>query len=199
MADITEVILKGACAGQAIYNVLHFKNTGDLEISTLPEAMELGGATSWINELVDFICSDYSISSLLVRQSIDTVAGPQIEVPFSTTYTGQGGGSAEHLPTSAVIKWLTAVGGRSGRGRSYLGPLSSGHVIDGTITSSIVTAIEGFATSMLSVFSLLGESYNGNWEFGIWSRLLSVFNGMTGGIARPQAKTQRRRQLGVGI
>jgi hypothetical protein len=198
MADIVEAIIKGACVGQAVYNVLHFRNNGDLALATLATALEAGGALSFMNEMMDFICDDYTVSSLLCRSNIDTTPGPQVEVPFSVTYTGQAA-SAGTLTASALIKWVTAVGGRSGRGRTYFGPTAQAGVADGNLSSGVFTDLQDLANRMFSIFTTGGEDYNGNWEFGIWSPTLAAFNPMLQGIPRLAAKTQRRRQLGVGI
>ncbi len=199
MPDVVEVILKGACVGQAIYNVLHFQRPNDTAFSDLAAEMEDGGAASWINKLMSMLCSDYSISSFLARATIDTTPGPQVEVPLSTTYGGTIGHSAEALPTSGLIKWLTAVGGRSGRGRSYFGPLGSSTVVDGLITGEIYTILQDIVNLTKSYFQTGGANFNGNWVFGVWSPKTTTFHAMTDGVRRQQAKTQRRRQLGVGI
>lgn len=198
MADITEVILKGACVGQAVYNVLHFRNNGDLALSTLITAFGIGTG-GLINTIALFNCSDYSISSILSRANIDTTPGPQIETGLGTTISGGGGDTAASLPASGVIKWLTAVGGRSGRGRSYFGPAPQEQMEDGLFLSASITKLQDIIDAMLGTFSVDGGDYNGNWEFGIWSNVLSAFNPVVGGVKRSEIKTQRRRQLGVGI
>jgi len=198
MADITEVILKGACAGQAIYNVLHFRNNGDLALSTFITALGIGTG-GLINTIAAALCNDYTISSILTRANIDTTPGPQLETGLGTTITGGVAETSSHLPTSAVIKWLTDVGGRSGRGRSYFGPLASSRVVDGNLHNDQIAPMQDIIDTILGTFMVTGGDYNGNWEFGVWSRVLSAFNPVTGGVKRTQAKTQRRRQLGVGI
>jgi hypothetical protein len=52
---------------------------------------------------------------------------------------------------------------------------------------------------ILSQLTSGGAFFNGDYAFGIWSDVLSQFNEVTNGILRTAAKTQRRRQLGVGI
>jgi hypothetical protein len=199
MADVIECILKGACAGQAIYNVLHFRDNGDLGPAALAAAMEAGAGASWINELVDGLCNDYFIGSILTRSNKDTTPGPQIETAFASGYEGQVADTAGALPVSAVIKWLTAVGGRSGRGRSYIGVLPQSRVVDGLLHVDEIAAIQGFLDATLAIFTSGGGSYNGNFELGVWSPTLSAFNEVVAGVLRTAAKTQRRRQLGVGI
>lgn len=198
MSDITEVILKGSCDGQAIYNVLHFRNNGDLAISTLITAFNIGAA-GLINEWANVACTGYAISSILSRSGIDTTPGPQIETSLGTTVTGGAGDIAGALPASGVIKWLTATGGRSGRGRSYLGPLGQELVANGLITAGSLTNMQDVVDIMNGTFNVAGGDYNGNWEFGIWSRVLSQFFPVVDGVVRNAVKTQRRRQLGVGI
>jgi len=197
MADIAEVILKGACVGQAIYNVLHFKNNGDLAFSDLASDMQVGAPNSLLGAIMTVLCSDYTISSLLCRANIDTTPGPQVEVGLGTTLTGTGGDTAAALPASGVIKWLTAVGGRSGRGRNYFGPLPQESMADGLYT--VPDNLTGVINQMKERFTAAGVNYNGNWDFGIWSNVLSAFNPMVDGVRRVEIKTQRRRQLGVGI
>lgn len=198
MTDIMEVIIKGVCAGQAVYNILHFRDENDQGPIGLMAEME-SGTPNWFTRLVSCLCNDYSVSSILSRNDIDTTPGPQIETATSTTYTGLTGDSAGPLPPCGVIKWTTAVGGRSGRGRSYIGPPGINRIVDGLLEATIFANLGLFAQEMDNRFFLGGSAYAGNYTFGIWSRKLNLFRPATGFVPRQQAKTQRRRQLGVGI
>lgn len=199
MAHVWEVILKGACAGQAIYNVLHFQDNGDLGIEDL--AAELVTADpNFIGSLMPILCLDYTVGSILARSISPGPAGPQLEVPFPDgLHTGTYNSTAGALPSSAVAKWVTAEGGRSKRGRNYFGPLGSASNDDGLLGSTAWTAFQLFVSNVISTYTAGGGTYNGNWELVVWSRVLESFAEVVGGVARREMKTQRRRQLGVGI
>jgi hypothetical protein len=199
MPDVVEVILKGLCVGQAIYNVLHFQRPNDTDFSDLAVELEDGGAASWIEKMMSMLCADYTIASLLCRTGIDGVPGPQVEVPLAATHTGGTGLTSTFLPGSALIKWVTLTGGRSGRGRTYFGPLGSVGAVDGTVSSEVFTILQDLVNLTKARFKVGGADYNGNWQFGVWSPTTSLFHAMEDGVRRSAAKTQRRRQLGVGI
>lgn len=197
--DVYEVIVKGVCAGQTIMNVLHFIDvigTGDLQ--DWVTHWEDTGVSPPHEEYSECLCDDYTPVEYLITKVKPAPRGPQFSVPADVTNVGERLG-ALHLPTSAVIKWTTAVGGRSGRGRSYIGPLGNQNSSDGMLDGVYTAFITDFANRMLEVFSAAGALYDGHWLFAVYSRLLDVANAVTGASVRTQLKTQRRRQLGVGM
>lgn len=201
IGDTWEIIIKGACVGQAIYNVLHFQDgegSGDLEDLRAHLEDDVAPDLSWIENLMNVVCADYTISSFLATKIFPLPKGPQLEKALLATHTGDLE-TAEALPTSAVVKWVTLMGGRSGRGRSYFGPLGAGSVTDGSLHVTRLTELANLVIATKSLFTTGGAAFDGHWTFGVWSRLNSEFHEMTDGIVRTAAKTQRRRQLGVGI
>jgi hypothetical protein len=202
VGDIYEIILKGACAGQAIYQVWHMQDalgTGDLV--DLKDHLEDTGNPSTFSILQDIsriACSDWSIDSFLATKIFPLPKGPQIEQALDNEVVGTLS-SASSLAATAVIKWVTAVGGRSGRGRTYFPPPGFDSYVDGLVSGTMVTRMNALVTDMLDLFNTAGAGYDGSWIFGIWSKLNEEFNMVTGGIPRDALKTQRRRQLGVGI
>jgi len=196
--DIWEIIIRGVCASQAILNVLHFRDViGDADLDDWASHFEDTGVQPPLTEMLGLLCDDYHVQEYLMTKVFPLPRGPQISHVSDQTAGVQG--SAEALPTSLVIKWVTAVGGRSGRGRSYLGPLSSAQGEDGVIAGTTVTQAGDYVARMLEVFNPAGALYDGHWTFVIWSPTLSVANNVTGGIPRNLFKTQRRRQIGVGM
>lgn len=196
--DVYEIIIKGICAGQTILNIMHFIDvigTGDL--ADWVTHWEDTGTQPPNGELLAFLCTDYTGVEYLAKKVFPLPEGPQI--PLTRDTAGGGRATASHLPASAVIKWTTAVGGRSGRGRNYYGPLSQQDMQDGEIIAGMPAQIGEFRDRVLEVFSAAGALYDGHWLFAIFSPILAAANAVTGGQVRTQIKTQRRRQLGVGI
>jgi hypothetical protein len=196
--DVYEIIVKGTCAGQGILNVFHFidhAGTGDL--ADWVDHWENTGAPDVDTEYTGVLCNDWNPSEYLLTKVSPLPRGPQFSI--SADMPSGARLSSLALPTAAVIKWLTASGGRSGRGRTYLGPLGNQNSADGLLDATYQAFVQAFVDAMKRVFCAAGADYDGHWEFCVYSRLLDLAQPVLDGVVRAELKTQRRRQIGVGM
>lgn len=117
------------------------------------------------------------------------------------TVAGNGTVAQESCPPSVaqVITRTSGLAGRSYRGRIFLPAVPVDFQAEGKLT-------EGGYASLKALADLMPESLSGviggvNYELGarIWSRKLQASVTMTGATARYALRSQRRREIGVGI
>lgn len=189
IGDVIEFVVEAVCAGQQIINVLHFRMLSNED----PNVVIANTFDTTVKaDLLNVVCNDYNLVQYILTKVLPTPRGPSIGQAAVGTGTASGGASA--LPASALVKWTTAVGGRSGRGRTYFGPIPGAQGVDGLLDSTL----EGNLLDVKNALVAWNTEPDPDSEFGILSRLTSTFNPVTGGTPRNQIKTQRRRQIGVG-
>lgn len=198
VGDIYRVVLKGVNkASEATYNVFHFRG----EVSTPdPDALVEEFVDALMSASTDGVLnilpsSDGYTLSEVSYQVISPTLGAAITHTLSSARHGKSGNNGI-LPACCVVKWTTAAGGRSYRGRSYFGPVAEDIYTDGVIGSAGVTAVGVGCQNVLDLYGPSGSSTD--WRLVVWSRKLSVETVVTGFAVRSNAKTQRRRQRGVG-
>jgi len=96
---------------------------------------------------------------------------------------------------TAVITHQTAVRGRSGRGRTFLPELPETYVVDGVLTSTAQSDLQGAWDAFISAVEL-----DSGWQFCVVSfyhdnapRSSGVKIGVTASVVRGYVGTQRRR------
>lgn len=142
----------------------------------------------------------------------DDISGlftPAVTIHFDGEVTGLGGdtgetasydpwtitgsaGSGSGLPTSnqIVVGWKTGSGGRSGRGRTFLGPLETGvSGADSLPVPGAITAVQDAADLLISEGLDAG---NGSW--GVFSRQDNVVRDFTSATVRREFGVLRSRR-----
>lgn len=131
------------------------------------------------------------------------------------------------MSTAAVLKWKSVTAGRSHRGRTYVGPINNGNVVGGVVQAGWKTPLDAYVTAMINRYTGLGAGAAAGYVLTIYSRPYSntgvptpeyqyTRRGPTGitvvtpgdyagqssfvisGSTDTTARTQRRRELGVG-
>lgn len=93
------------------------------------------------------------------------------------TLTGTGSNGAMPPANCMLASWRAATGGRSGRGRTFLGPLDRGaEENNGTPAELFRTAVQGEIDELIS-----SSSGFGNGALGIYSRADGVFRDFVSG------------------
>ena len=128
------------------------------------------------------------ISELYATGAVITFGDNMIRDPYGTpTYAptdlrtvsaGGGSGDADPAPVllSACVSWRTAVATRSGRGRSFLGPVSRRWLQnDGTIHSALLSMVTNAANDLVD--ASLGTA---DWAVGVYSGKDSMIRDITG-------------------
>lgn len=94
--------------------------------------------------------------------------------PTVVTGTGQTAQAPQLL--AIVVSWRTASATRSGRGRTFLGPLElSALDVDGTPKAAYLSEVQAAATALVAASTGVG-----GWAFGVYSHKQSVLRDFVG-------------------
>jgi hypothetical protein len=130
-------------------------------------------------------------STFTLREQVLDIQTSEVyaAVPWSVSGTATGA----YLPPSNQIclNWTTGNASRSGRGRTFMGPLpfSSNLDSDGTPSPTLLAAAATWVNSIVS-FNAAG----GNGAFVVWSSTQGVGRDITGGNGRDQFAVLRSRR-----
>lgn len=167
------------------YNVHHIEAIGtDLSVS----------ANAFIADLTTFYTAIKGLYrtgvSISVGNSAQTVVKPPLivsTVPQIVAGTGATPGGPPEM--SLVLTWRTAIAGRSYRGRSYIGPLST------TVTSQPVPQAANITTLQNAANALVAASKASlNYTMVVFSPHLTDVQNVLSATARNYYGHQRRRR-----
>ena len=102
-------------------------------------------------------------------------------------------------PTTCFkISWSSLLGGRRGRGRTFIAGSRASWATAAGITASAAT---NGGVLINNIIARYGNSGNGPLRMVIWHRGTEppVPSGVVGGILRPYLGMQRRRNYGIGV
>jgi len=171
--------------GDVAQNVLNYQGSDSLDAagaSAINDAFD----TAYSTDLRGVISND--VTFLRVRVT-DLSFAPYTEYVYD--HSTAGNNTNANLPTqvAAVVSLHTGIGGRSGRGRIYIGGMTVDALADqGTLTNTYRTAVLAWATDV-SVITHSGVT----WQLGVFSRKLVEINPVTLFTMDNRADTQRRR------
>jgi len=207
--DTYELAIQGVCNGQTIVNVHHFRAEGAGDLST---SIASDWDTNLKSTFLALLPPTYSITLLKCRQ-INPPGPVGADVTPTGTVTGGVGTVAGGLNVAQVIKWTTAFVGRSRRGRSFIGPMAIERVSGGNVITAQQTNALAYVTAMLARYGS-GGTFASTARMVIWSRTIadnvsqdpppamgaagSASAYVTAGTSQLPARSQRRRDLGVG-
>jgi hypothetical protein len=208
VGEIWQVTVRGKLEGQDCMNVLSFKcvhATASVETELLLVLL-----ACYIEHLVPILVGAFSIESLRAKQ-VSPILGPEIEVTPTETMAAAGAGSGDGLPSyvSAHISIHTTRGGRSGRGRMYIGGIVEGDTILSNISaeSSTWEGILAFVACLATKFIGTGFDVAQRFELGVMSRKIggakppfldTGFAGCTSLVPHRDLGTTRSRKVGHG-
>jgi hypothetical protein len=209
VGDIVELVVKGVCNAQEIINVLHFvRGTSDATLADLISHLETD--SEFQAGLINFCCNDYTLQLWQATEITpgtpgvlhttppgDDTRGAQLVVPASGTVVGTSG-TAGYLGAAGVVTKYTGVAGRAHRGRNYFGPASGAAVVDGSWIADVhsLTGLEAIATE-LGWFTPDGAG-DGDWFLAVYSFFYKFATIVTSLQAHALARSQRRRNIGIG-
>lgn len=159
-------------------NVLHVRTVDDAETG------ELGSALDALEEFYDGVRGfmPASVTITLGEGMIrDPLGSPEYVNDDRRVLQGSG---AENQHMSAllavVVSWRTSSATRSGRGRTFVGPLVwNAQEGNGTPSSTVLAAINTSAADLVSA----SKGTNG-WSFGVLSTQQGLFRDVTGHSVR---------------
>jgi len=195
MGDIVRATITGAIGGYIQQNVLQFEYDPDHGSDFLQlAAFEL--RDHWIQLVRPLQASDFRYSNITTRNMSNLTQPPWSE-PISIF---GGGGTVQNWwgPMAVVFSIRTAIFGRKGRGRFYLGGFYVGQVGQGQFTASAQGQNTVIAGGLITRYIAASSS---PMRLGVGPRnnTAANFNLATNIIAQPTPGVQRRRNFGVGI
>jgi hypothetical protein len=183
-----KIEILGTIAGRQCANVMGGLNTGGAG-ATQTQLLAMADViqTTWRSTFLPLFSDAYTYRETRLT-SLNTATSPQVTVTNPGNGTKQNAGSPQ---IAQLIKLLTAVRSRSGRGRVYLPPPG-----DGDVNSSGVLLPQQ-VTDLTSAFTTLRTNMlNAGLEHAVLSRTKSVATVVTGFVVDPKVATQRRRLRG---
>jgi hypothetical protein len=112
----------------------------------------------------------------------------------ATPHTSAAGGGGTSIPPqlASVLSWRTATSGRSGRGRTYIGGLSTGAQSNNVINATTVSAINAGAAALITAVHAITASGVAA-DLGVWSPTQGVIRPILSGSSDATFDTMRSR------
>jgi hypothetical protein len=228
-----QMTLIATCDLAQIVNTHHFEasQVEETSFSTDQLAIDSGGALAddWVTNMKTSWLATHTSDYVLQVVKVQVVERPAnfrhkltpIERPLSTANVGTVGLPSDAGQVAAVVKWRTPQAGKSHRGRTYVGPLSSAAMSNGLLSGTVITNLNAWHAAMLARYSPTG-TMGTRWNLTVYSRpynsgeyqyatrktgTLTVVTppdyagnstNITAAALDTVLRTQRRREFGVG-
>jgi hypothetical protein len=203
--DIYRLVVHCRLHGQEIINKLHFVQDG-VNPGNQSQVLADDFRTNMDTTIRARCHPDMKFEFVEVQCIVPFGDGPAVSNwPANTAGTGSAAFAAAPGMVAEVITIYTGQAGRRKRGRLYLAGMTSGNVVSGSLSAAQTTATTALATALMTRY---GQPAGVNsWRMGVWSRLIAgpappwttdAFAPVSGLAVRTIARTQRRRQIGVG-
>lgn len=190
--DIVIGVLKGTVVGQSVQNTFHWRVTNTVEGYNLSNL-----AQDMIDEMLPeyrlLLSEDWTAVSAYTRR-ITPNATRGIEI-FTANDAGLVVSPTLPPQVSVVCSRLTNAPGPQGRGRIFLPAVPTSFVTDGRLTNLGQTSLEAF----LPWLDLDWTPDGGPTLTPILFRRPNVVTPIETALARSISRSQRRREIGVGI
>lgn len=193
---VARVTFSYSLYGSVMQNVFHFKKA-DYVSSELPTL-----CTNFRDHFLDVYRNCFVAETILLSVHAQIVdSGPGGDVYNLLLSSIGGGGNDRRVPLmmAFVAQTRTGLGGRRYRGRFFIGAQTVNGILDGVITGTKATEIQGYLNTIADRW------LTGTADYG-WHMVIFHGTGEGGGdtaITSIQLRSlpgcQRRRELGVGI
>lgn len=170
-------------SSQECVNVWHFDCHGAASTTLANEAIT---KVDTFFETIKAILAPGTINHGLRVTTVDLT--PNVVVPATNLVTTTTGSNNATRSAACGVTWQSAFIGKSYRGRSYIGPLTSSAMDSNglDVGSSAVSLISGAATTLFAPTA-------GGAVLTVWSQKLKVANDVVGQVTHSGIRTQRRR------
>jgi hypothetical protein len=231
---IIQISLIGACGGQQIVNVHHFQANDATDANLITDALRQGAVTTLVNLWNSNEKTEW-LAAKPQAYTLNMIRGQMIEcktfksrrlVPVELTLSSGNAGTAadttiDDFHTAGVIRWRSAIAGKSSRGRSYVGPLPDNFTNSGQLAAPGVTALSAYGAAMQDAY-FESDTPDPTWRLTVYSRPYDYqeygyvrgsgpsrdwywppdYNGDANNVMTyaidTTLRTQRRREIGVG-
>ena len=175
----TVVQMEGSPMPDPGVNVFHVRVGSDV---LNDESLALGqasvGLEAFYDEIQGLYPSTVTLSHDGVYQEINAAEPRQIDTGEDWTLPGTGTSDPLPAANAMTVTWLTALSARSGRGRSFIGPLvQSTAEANGTPEESNRSAL---AIAAANLVDLSDNTEPVPWAYGVWSPTDNVIRDFTG-------------------
>lgn len=180
--EIYQVKLISRFENQEHLNILHFaamSPTDDVQLRLLKAIVDC-----FLLNMMPGLSADFTTLGAVGHRVSPTV-GPEVSYFHNNASVANSGLAAgDHLPSfnSCVISIHTVRGGRSGRGRMFIGGIPEGSTTGSMLLTSAAfwAAVTAFVACVVSTFFAGDPPGANSWQFGILSRKI-------GGVTEPYA------------
>jgi len=211
--SLYQVKIRGRLQEQECLNIMHFEcvsSAGDADVELHLVKVILN---CFITTLIPQLSVDYELIAADWKRVSPTLGNEFTTLPATS---GQGQIAGDSLPSycSAVMSIRTNLGGRSGRGRMYIGGIPESASVKSSIDldGDLWAALLAFALCVVTNFPALPDPtiphpIANHWSFGVYSRKIggasipygvTGFHGVTSITPDPFLGTTRSRKVGRG-
>jgi len=191
---IMRVTTTALLMGQTMQNVLHFRMAGGaLTFQQIAENIR----DVWVTRIKTHQTTDHVYNAISVSQvgsQVATFTLP-VNIPGTNIATNEG------TPFECmVIQKRTALAGRHGHGRFYVGGVTTNVAQKGLLTAAVINNWTTSLNFLMSIYGTLGEP-GGPLDLVIHPKGGGAEDGVdvTEMVVRPWLGVQRRRNYNVGI
>jgi hypothetical protein len=205
--EVVQVLHQYNLEGQECENVWYFQaKASDPDVL----AHLLADIAVCLLALVPYLSSSYTLERLKAKVVSPAVGPEEVWTPAAlAVIEGAAAGDSEPSFVSAVISLHTGRGGRSGRGRIYIGGIPEGDTVRSILNpeTPLWTALLAFCACMLDKFRERDVYAEGNYTWGVMSRkiggtkppfLVGGYAHITKAEPKRELGTTRNRKLGHG-
>lgn len=186
-----KLVINGVSDAQAIVNVLHYKYTGVSVTTASLDAFITAWRAAHLAQWLAVHGSGYVLQSF-VATDISTLTGQTAAQTLVTGNVGTGGSPNVPNNVALALSWRTANVGRTNRGRTYLGGLPVGHIVQDSPDSTLISAV---ATLMAA---LISQTFTGGYDFSVTSVKEALSKVITAAVLDTILDSMRRRLPGRG-
>lgn len=197
--DAVEVVLRFTWGGQVVAITLSFKGIAPATVTTLTA---IAGAviTWWQTNMRALTVTGVTLNSVSAT-ALDSASAPGIVVPVTTSNVGTAAGSSSSNNVTLATTFLTALRGRSYRGRNYFVGMSVNNL------ANSIQANASFGTALQAAYVALGTAAAAaGFDWVVVSRytanaprVTGVSTVVTGVQQELYIDSQRRRLFGRGL
>jgi len=164
IANSALVTVEGRYDNQQIVNVFCYrKPAGGVTNGDIDTLGVWWGNNGW-PALQQVMSQRYSLY-LIKAKNVSVANGYERDIAPTGTQVGIRGGDPLPGQNSICLSWRTPLGGRSNRGRSFIGPVTEGDVTTNYFNTPFMTVVATWGTYMIT------QRPGGIWYFSVGSRL----------------------------
>lgn len=186
--EVWRLAVIGNLLGQEMVNVFHYAK---------PDGIADGDGMDLINTWLTNVAPAYLDACPLAYTLLQLTArklGTTTEATLDTIRPGVRIGTVNAPQVAPTVTWETPFATRSARGRSFIPGVVDADCLNGLLSNGLQLALDAFTAAIIP--DLVGTI--ATYLLCVHSRKFNTTRRVTSGIVHEIARTQRRRELGVG-